>query len=195
MRDFAAVFGLFADVGFQVLNIHGIVLLKRLRTDMPRPLVPIITSRLKVRELSKDDLEPVFDTLRPETLGGRVFEKTTVSEAERWLHNRMAEHSELGYSIWGIEKKNSDFVGLCGLIPWEPVPMICYAVRKTFQGNGYGTEAAKAVMERAAEEFGSIVSTVRITNGASIRVAEKIGMRVSETSISDDRTLRSFVYP
>ena len=31
--------------------------------------------------------ESVFDTLRPETSGGRVFEKKTISEAERWLHN------------------------------------------------------------------------------------------------------------
>lgn len=158
-------------------------------------LVPISTARLRIRQLSDDDLEAVFDTLRPETSGGRVFEKKTVSAAERWLHNRMTEHFKLGYSIWGIETRKSEFVGVCGLIPWEPVPMICYAVRKRFQGNGYVTEAAKAVIERASDEFGSVISTIRDTNTASVRVAEKIGMRVSEVPFSDDPTLIFFVCP
>ena len=73
--------------------------------------------------------------------------------------------------------------------------MICYAVRKKFQGNGYGTEAAKAVIERAVDKFGSVISTIRNTNRASIRVAEKIGMRVSEVPFSGDQTLISFTYP
>lgn len=162
---------------------------------MPRKLIPICSARLRIREFSGNDLEHVFDTLGPETSGGRVFEKKTLTEAERWLYNRIAEQSELGYSIWAIETRNADFVGVCGLIPWEPAPMICYAVRRRFQGNGYGTEAAKAVIERAIEEFGSVISTIRNSNEASIRVAEKIGMRVSETSFSNDRTLKSFVYP
>ena len=168
---------------------------KGVQTLMLRSLVPIFTSRLRIRELTSDDLEPVFDTLRPETSGGRVFEKKTISDAERWLHNRMAEQSELGYSIWGIQKENADLVGVCGLIPWKPVPMICYAVRVYYQGNGYGTEAARAVLERAVGEFGSVMSTIRSSNTASIRVAKKIGMRVSETSFSDDHTLKSFIYP
>ncbi len=162
---------------------------------MPQLFLPIPTARLKIRHLSDDDLEPVYDTLRPETSGGRVFEKKTVAAAERWLHNRIAEHSELGYSIWGIETRKSEFVGVCGLIPWGPAPMICYAVRKKFQGNGYGTEAAKAVIERAVDKFGSVISTIRNTNRASIRVAEKIGMRVSEVPFSGDQTLISFTYP
>lgn len=162
---------------------------------MPQILLPITTARLKIRQLLDSDLDPVFDTLRPETSRGRVFEKKTISAAERWLQNRIAEHSELGYSIWGIETRKTELVGVCGLIPWEPVPMICYAVRKKFQGNGYGTEAAKAVMERAASEFGSVISTIRSTNRESVRVAEKIGMRVSEVPFSDDQTPISFVYP
>lgn len=162
---------------------------------MTRILLPIPTERLNIRQLTEDDLEAVFDTLRPETSGGRVFEKKTVLAAERWLHNRITEHSELGYSVWGIETRTSEFVGVCGLIPWEPYPMICYAVRKKFQGNGYGTEAAKAVIERAVDDFGAVISTIRDTNRESVRVAEKIGMRVSEVPFSDDQTLISFVYP
>lgn len=162
---------------------------------MPTPHVLIATARLNVREFALNDLDVVFDTLRPETSGGRVFEKKTVAEAESWLHNRMSEHAKLGYSVWAVETKNGEFVGVCGLIPWEPVPMICYAVRKQYQGRGYGSEAAKAVIELAVEKFGSVISTIRDTNGASIRVAEKIGMRTSDIAFSDDRTLKSFVYP
>lgn len=162
---------------------------------MRRHFVPITTTRLVIRALTTDDLVPVFDTLGPDTSGGRVFEKQTLAEAKLWLGNRMAEQAKLGYSIWAVETKDCDFVGLCGLIPSDPAPMICYAIRKPFQGNGYGTEAAQAVIAPASQEFGTIISTIRATNAQSIRVAEKIGMRVSETALTDDPMLRSFVYP
>ena len=157
--------------------------------------LPIETERLKLREFVLEDLDAVFDTLRPETSGGRVFEKKTIADAKSWLHNRMSEHAKLGYSVWAVETKNGEFVGVCGLIPWEPVPMICYAVRNRCQGEGYASEAAKAVIELAAEEFGAVISTIRDTNGASIRVAEKIGMRISDVAFSDNHALKSFVYP
>ncbi|MEM8537952.1 MAG: GNAT family N-acetyltransferase [Pseudomonadota bacterium] len=150
---------------------------------------------MNIRELVFGDLDDVFDTLRPETSGGRVFVKKTRAEADRWLRNRMAEQSALGYSIWGIETKRGDFIGVCGLIPWEPGPMICYAVRRDFQGNGFGTEAAEAVINSASDHFDLVISTVRDTNTASIRVAQKIGMRTSETAFSDDPALLSFVFP
>lgn len=51
---------------------------------MRSQFVPIVTNRLKIRELSKNYLELVFHILGPETSGGRVFEKKTVSAAERW---------------------------------------------------------------------------------------------------------------
>ena len=162
---------------------------------MESTLIPLTTKRLVVRTLRRDDLDGVFDTLRPETSGGRVFEKKTIEDAERWLTNRIAEQEACGYSIWAVESVNRDFIGVCGLIPWKPQPMICYAVRKRFQGSGYATEAARAVIARAAEELGPIISTVRRSNVASIRVAEKIGMRRSATPFADDPDLLSFVFP
>lgn len=166
-----------------------------LPTVMQNTLVPMATKRLTIRELVSNDLDPVFDTLRPETSGGRVFEKKTIIEAESWLRNRIAEQEELGYSIWAVEIKDGDVVGVCGLIPGEPAPMICYAIRKCFQGHGFGTEAAKAVISRAAEKFGSVIATVRQSNIASIHVAGKIGMRESNTAYSNDPEVRSFMYP
>ncbi|MEM9912172.1 MAG: GNAT family N-acetyltransferase [Pseudomonadota bacterium] len=162
---------------------------------MSKLIIPLVTKNLEIRDFVQSDLEAIFDTLRPETSGGRVFEKKTVAEAEQWLQNRIKERAELGYSIWAVETKEQHFVGVCGLIPWQPFPMICYAIRRRFQGNGFGTEAAQSIIERAADEFGSIISTIRETNIASIRVAEKIGMRVSDTSFADNPKLRSFIYP
>ena len=142
---------------------------------MRRVFVPLVTERLSIRPLDLEDLDAVFDTLGPETSGGRVFEVKTIVEAERWLRNRMAEQKKLGYSIWAIEADHREFIGVCGLIPWEPGPMICYAVRKRFQGNGYGSEAAQAVILQATKQFDKVISTVRRSNIASICVTRKSG--------------------
>ena len=162
---------------------------------MKNALVPLTTERLSIRVFRLDDLDEVYETLGPETSGGRIFEKKTKEEAEQWLRNRMAEQETHGYSIWAIERSNQEVIGVCGLIPWEPKPMICYAIRKKFQGHDYGAEVAGAVITRAAEEFGQVISTVRRSNVASVRVAEKIGMRPSEVAFSDDADLLSFVFP
>jgi len=156
--------------------------------------LPLETERLTIRALKFNDLEAVFSILNKETSGGRVFEMNTLGEAERWLRNRIAEQNSLGYSIWAVEKKSHGVIGVCGLIPNEAGPIICYAVNKHAQCQGYGSEAARAVLEKACTKFDQIISTIRRSNISSIRVAEKIGMKPSQISFSDDPDLLSYVF-
>ena len=83
------------------------------------------------------------------------------------------------------ERANGDLVGDIGLSPaaGEPgVIKVGYTMAPSFQGLGYATEAVGALVAYAFDTLG--VEIVRAYAGAdnvaSIRVAEKVGLRLVE---------------
>lgn len=83
---------------------------------------------------------------------------------------------------WAIELKDrAGFLGMCLLRPLEGTAFICMGWRLMRQhwGQGFATEASRAVLDHAfrALAIDPVVVIVDPRNLASIRVAEKIGMR------------------
>ena len=83
---------------------------------------------------------------------------------------------------WAIEcKDRGGFLGMCLLRPWEGTEFICLGWRLLRQhwGQGFATEASRAVLDHALRVLGIdlVVAIVDPRNLASIRVAEKIGLR------------------
>ena len=101
------------------------------------------------------------------------------------LRERMAEpSSEPDLGLFAVERlEHADFIGYCGLIVGQATPdepEIAYKLARRVHGNGYATEAAKAVVaEAAAIGRSRLWATVRGWNAPSIRVLEKIGFRDS----------------
>jgi RimJ/RimL family protein N-acetyltransferase len=96
------------------------------------------------------------------------------------------------YGAWAIiEKISREFVGGCSLRPGidshHPAEMdytlddveLGFGLRKPSWGNGYATEVARALVQRAFTELGavSLVACVTVDNVASVRVLEKAGLR------------------
>jgi RimJ/RimL family protein N-acetyltransferase len=82
-----------------------------------------------------------------------------------------------------IEAVSGAVVGHCGLIPKDVdgrnETELIYVLARAVWGKGYATEAARAVMEYEFEVLGlaRVVALIDPANGASARVAEKIGMQ------------------
>jgi ribosomal-protein-alanine N-acetyltransferase len=78
-----------------------------------------------------------------------------------------------------VRKVEGDVIGYCGLIfdgrgPFDE-PELAYELLRRAQGAGYATEAARAVLEWAAEAgYGRVWAGVRRWNGASLRVLHKL---------------------
>ena len=74
-------------------------------------------------------------------------------------------------------------IGDCGLEQMEvdgvQAAELGYDFRSDYWNQGYATEAAAAVRDYAFQtlELPRLISLIRVGNGASRRVAEKIGMR------------------
>ncbi|MEK6309604.1 MAG: GNAT family N-acetyltransferase [Curtobacterium sp.] len=71
-------------------------------------------------------------------------------------------------------------IGYCGLVPNSvgvpAEPELAYEFLREHRGRGYATEAARAVVDRAASiGYAHLASTVREWNTASLRVLDKLG--------------------
>ena len=92
--------------------------------------------------------------------------------------------TEHGLPVWAAYERSADrrFVGWCGLLHGElsqqnGAPELQYMIAGDSHGQGYATELARAVIEKALTEnvADTIVATVDIPNRGSIRVLEKLG--------------------
>ncbi|WP_412125385.1 GNAT family N-acetyltransferase [Phocaeicola vulgatus] len=73
-----------------------------------------------------------------------------------------------------------------------------YILDNAYWHNGYGTEAARACLEYAFGELAqkTVCCSIRPENGASIRVAERLGMTLcgSHTVIYNEKEMPHLIY-
>jgi RimJ/RimL family protein N-acetyltransferase len=102
-------------------------------------------------------------------------------------------HWELrGYGQWALERRaDRRTIGRAGL--WNPEGWfgveVGWRLDRDVWGNGYATEAAAATLEWAwaSLETDRILSVIDPRNTASMRVAERLGMRKLRDDESDGR--------
>jgi ribosomal-protein-alanine N-acetyltransferase len=144
------------------------------------------TARLLLRHLEPGDLEPLY-ALYSDPQVRRYFPEGTLTYEEtreelEWFLNGHPRHPELG--LWAtVHKPTGRFIGRCGLLPWtidgQPEVEVAYLIDPAYWGQGLGTEAAQGVLDYAVATLGlsRLICLIDAGNAASIRVAEKIGMR------------------
>ena len=140
------------------------------------------TKRLVLRKILPEDAKMVYEWMSD-------FE---ICRYERWKVHPNVEFSR-GYIIevfddyksnytyqWGIEL-NKELIGSISIInidDFDQKAVMGYCIKRNFWGNGYATEAAKAVLEYMFNEVGlnRIEASHSVNNKASGRVLEKVGM-------------------
>ena len=146
------------------------------------------TERLILREFTLADAEDFYriytdaETMR---FQGDLPENYSV-EVERYYIGRHIEkyYQTLGFGLWAvILKENNRLIGRCGLVR-QPVKggeeiEVSYLIEREFWNQGFASEAASAALKLGFEKYNlpRIVAFIDPRNTASIRVAEKIGMR------------------
>ena len=143
------------------------------------------TSRLYLRRLVPDDFEALF-ALYSDPEIRRFFPDGTLTAEQtqgelNWFLNGHPDFPELG--LWAtIHKETNRFIGRCGLLPWtiegKQEVEVAYLINKRYWGQGFGTEAAQAVLNYGFEALGlsRLVCLIDKDNLASIKVALNIGM-------------------
>ncbi len=157
-------------------------------------MIVLQTPRLTLRHLVPEDLgalhalyrDPEIRQYFPE--GTRTLEETS-QELEWFLHGH-PQFPKLG--LWAaVERSSGDFLGRCGLLPWEiegqhEVELACL-IDKLRWGEGLATEAATAIVGYAESvlRLQRLVCLIVPGNAASVRVAQKAGMSFERELIDE----------
>jgi RimJ/RimL family protein N-acetyltransferase len=147
------------------------------------------TERLLLRRLVLDDLDALFELYRDEEIR-RYFPEGVLDYAQtkeelEWFLNGHPRFPELG--LWAtVNKETGEFMGRCGLLPWtiedRQEVEVAYLLGKKFWGQGFASEAALAIVQYAFEnlDLSRLICLIDPENLASVKVAERIGMRLEQ---------------
>ncbi|MEM7223896.1 MAG: GNAT family N-acetyltransferase [Pseudomonadota bacterium] len=154
------------------------------------------TERLLLRRFVPEDakaMEGIF--CDPEVM---YFEDVESPEWVRaWLKRMIEEcYPTWGFGMWAVQEKASgDVIGYCGLSRFpdrcEPHEAeLGYRLMRKHWGKGIATEAVRPTCEFGLKVLGlsRIVAMIDPGNTASLRVAQKLGMRYQREVMFDGYT-------
>jgi ribosomal-protein-alanine N-acetyltransferase len=155
----------------------------------------IVTSRLRIRELSVGDAEFVLRLVNEPAFIANIGDKgvRTIENARSFISEGPWTCQEKpGYGQFLVDQKeDGDPVGICGLLFRDSLNVtdIGFAILAKHRGRGFALEAAKAVMNYGFSklQIEEIVGLTSEANTASIRVLKKLGMKFDKVvKMSDD---------
>lgn len=163
----------------------------------------LVTPRLRLRPRTLGDLESCFRMDRePGTLDWIAWPEAAGSWDDRAAHRALIRARTVaaylpGQGYWAVAEKArpDEFLGWVMLIPEDgagPEVEIGWRFTTASRGRGFATEAARAVLAHGLGTLSlpRIIADIRVENAASIRVAEKIGMRASGPASGATRLIR-----
>ncbi len=144
----------------------------------------IETERTILRDFRLSDIDDVQSFLGSEqvmrfSLNGPYG----LAKCEEFIRGCIEQYETKGYGLMAVTIRSHDTaIGYCGIcdqqIDGVKEVEIGYRLHPDFWNRGIGSEVAKAVRDRAFEEFGfdRLISIIEPENLSSVRVAEKNGM-------------------
>jgi RimJ/RimL family protein N-acetyltransferase len=156
-----------------------------------RPLGDATTDRLHLRRMRADDVDALAPVFAKDAVWrfpyGRGF---TRAETKAFVDAQVRDWDECGFACWvASERQGGRVVGFVGLSVPRFLPEILPAVEVGWRfdpdvwGRGYATEGATAALDEAFGTLGlqQVCSVPQADNPPSVRVAERLGMRLART--------------
>ncbi len=148
----------------------------------------IKTSRLTIRDFHIDDVSALYPILSDEdvmhfSLSGPFSEEKTKTFVQ-WCINSYQKIGFAQYAVLHSEK----LIGYCGFFTFSIQNRseieLAYRLAKPYWSQGYASEAAKACRDYAFNQLNikRLISCIDPSNIASIRVAEKTGMVLEQST-------------
>lgn len=141
----------------------------------------LYTERLKLRRIRENDAQRIFDcwASKPEVTKYLTWHThESVEQTKQIMGFWLKEYDELTCMRWGIELKAAGaLIGMIDVVGYlHGNPVIGYCSGPDYWGNGYMTEALKAVVQALFDQgYHEIVIEAVRENIGSNRVIEKAG--------------------
>lgn len=143
------------------------------------------TRRLQFRHLVQQDFDDLFRLYRDAEIR-RYFPdgvRSAVETREELVYFLDGHPQDRRLGLWAaIEKETKQFVGRCGLLPWNIDGVheveIAYMIAKERWREGFGTEAARGLVYYAFETVSlqKVIALIDPDHEASIRTAKSAGL-------------------
>jgi ribosomal-protein-alanine N-acetyltransferase len=164
-----------------------------------------VIERLIIREITHGDLDEVYEyNKNPEIFKYMPFGPSTYENAKKRIERLLDKQNQdprTDFDVAITLKTSGKLIGGCRLNKVSDIEgHIGYILSKDQRGNGYATEAAKALTDYGFNELNlhRVYATVHPENAASIRVLEKVGMtlegRLRENMLYDGEYGDSLIY-
>jgi ribosomal-protein-alanine N-acetyltransferase len=158
----------------------------------------ITTERLILRPFTTEDLAAIYAVLsRPEVWEYDPGKPRSYAETREVLQHWIDETERHSFGRFAVvQRSDNSLIGYCGL-QWllldhgvykSPEVELFYALMPEHWGQGYITEAAKAVIQFAFADLKlkRVVSTAIGGNQRSMGVMQRVGMRVERDPFDPD---------
>ncbi|MGE3466827.1 MAG: GNAT family N-acetyltransferase [Pyrinomonadaceae bacterium] len=153
------------------------------------------TFRLRLREIEAErDAGFINELLNTPKFLKYIGDRGVRSDADSAIfieeHYRQS-YRDHGYGLYVVELISTGRpVGVCGFVRREtlPAPDLGFAFLPEFEGLGYGTESARAVLDHGQAKLGftKVLAITSLDNHASGRLLEKLGFKYDTDIISPD---------
>jgi RimJ/RimL family protein N-acetyltransferase len=159
----------------------------------PQHAVPVIkTGRLVLRTPRALDASAMVRLLADRRIAintARIPYPYGMDDAEQFVASVNRLDGEATFMITLDEAP----IGVCGVEPREGGPEIGYWIGVSYWGQGYATEAARALIDHAFGELEheTLQAGARVSNPASRRVLEKCGFQWTGVRLSRVRAINS----
>ncbi|GHV49142.1 hypothetical protein FACS1894181_07240 [Bacteroidia bacterium] len=161
------------------------------------------TGRLKIRKFTRDDLPSLHAMMEKEEVMYAWEHGFTKSETRKWLNRQLSRYRKDGFGYFAVTlKETGRLIGQAGLLKSEiegkESVELGYIFDNSYWKQGYCTESVEACIKFAFDtmKLKELYCSIRPENGASIRIAEKAGMKkVGEhIKIYREKEMLHFIY-
>ena len=164
----------------------------------------IESQRLVLRPFTREDAAKASENSRQPIMAHWLSDMVLENEERAagwidWINERCRKNKSI--RVFAIERKSDKrLIGLMGYAPKAELNdeiEILYGIADPYQGAGYATEAARALIWYAFEDQGldSLSAIVKPDNAASVRIIEKMGFVYGDTRLLPyDGKLTEFHY-
>lgn len=152
-------------------------------------MVTLETDRLTLRMLRESDFDAYAQMCADPEIMRYIGDGQPLIRAMAWRNlAMMVGHWSLrGYGLWAVEERSSRvLVGRIGF--WNPEGWpgfeLGWMLRRSYWGLGYATEGARAALQFAFTQMeqSHAISLIHPENAASIRVAQRLGERLFDST-------------
>ncbi len=143
------------------------------------------TERLYLRQFTLEDAALLYEMHQDPAITKYTGDPTpwdSLERVEQILKDTILPQYKNKIGRWAVHLKESDaFIGWCGLKDIGGEVDLGYRYIQQYWGNGFATEAAKAVLEYGINiGLKNIIGRAAVENAASVIVLKKIGLTFKE---------------